>query len=328
VADVNAYNPTTDAWAALTSLPAKRKSGVAASLGGSLYYSSGALTSTTYKGTPGGRANQPPVAAFTTETDEGDPLTIHLDASGSTDDDGSIAAYTWAFGDGETGSGATASHTYAAPGTYAVKLTVTDDAGATDSTEQQITLEIDNNPVPIASFTAARDETNPLTFHFDASASTDDSGIASYAWDFGDGEAGSGKTASRTYATPGIYTVRLTVTDDGGAIASTEEEVSVTGISDPVEGPPGTVKEYALQPNYPNPFRGQTTVSYAIPTPSQVSITVFDALGRRVAVLVDGFQQIGRHEVVFDGSGLPNGMYFCRMRAGDFTQTQRMALTR
>lgn len=82
--------------------------------------------------------NEPPVAAFTA-TQTG-PLSVGVNASGSYDPDGTIVAYSWDFGDGQTGTGATASHTYATAGTYTITLTVTDDDGATSSTTRSVTL--------------------------------------------------------------------------------------------------------------------------------------------------------------------------------------------
>ncbi|MFC5743991.1 LamG-like jellyroll fold domain-containing protein [Actinomadura rugatobispora] len=81
--------------------------------------------------------NQPPTAAFTSACDQ---LACTFDASGSSDADGTVAGHAWDFGDGSTGTGATPSHTYAAAGEYTVKLTVTDDDGATGQVTHAVTV--------------------------------------------------------------------------------------------------------------------------------------------------------------------------------------------
>ena len=81
--------------------------------------------------------NQPPVAAFTSTAAN---LVASFDGSGSSDPDGTIASYGWVFGDATTGTGAKPSHTYAAAGTYSVKLTVTDNLGASSSVTKAVTV--------------------------------------------------------------------------------------------------------------------------------------------------------------------------------------------
>ncbi len=95
----------------------------------------------------------------------------------------------------------------------------------------------------------------------------------------------------------------------------------------------GAVPEaFALQQNYPNPFAALTTIRYALPEPAAVRLEVFDALGRRVAVLVDAEREAGHHEVVWDAArdatGLASGTYFYRLRAGDFTDVKRLVVVR
>ncbi|MEZ4702814.1 MAG: PKD domain-containing protein [Rhodothermales bacterium] len=85
----------------------------------------------------GGTGNNAPVASFTHSATD---LALSVDGSASSDSDGTIVSYAWTFGDGATGSGATASHTYAAAGTYTVALTVTDDEGATGTASQSVTV--------------------------------------------------------------------------------------------------------------------------------------------------------------------------------------------
>ena len=76
---------------------------------------------------------------------------------------------------------------------------------------------------------------------------------------------------------------------------------------------------FVLEQNYPNPFNPVTTIAYALPAPSDVSLTVFDALGRKVATLVEMPQGAGRHTVRFDAGSLPGGVYVYRLQAGSFT---------
>jgi len=180
--------------------------------------------------------NQPPTASFTATPSSGDaPLAVTFDGSGSSDPDGSIVTYNWAFGNGG-GTGMSPSHTYTSVGTYTVTLTVTDDDGATDSAStliQVTTAPVPNQP-PTASFTAAPTSGDaPLDVTFDGSGSSDpDGSIASYDWDFGDGAVGTGISPSYTYDTFGNYTVTLTVTDDGIPAESDSTNMTIT-VTDP-----------------------------------------------------------------------------------------------
>jgi subtilisin len=81
--------------------------------------------------------NEPPIAAFTTTCSD---LSCNFDGSASSDPDGSIVSYIWNFGDGNTGSGVTTSHTFATAGSYFVTLTVTDNNDATDADTQSVTV--------------------------------------------------------------------------------------------------------------------------------------------------------------------------------------------
>ncbi|MEM8487633.1 MAG: T9SS type A sorting domain-containing protein [Bacteroidota bacterium] len=83
-----------------------------------------------------------------------------------------------------------------------------------------------------------------------------------------------------------------------------------------------------LETGYPNPFSTQTLIRYAIPKPGPVRLEVFDALGRRVRVLVDAQQTAGWHEALFTRRDLAAGVYFYRLQAGEFTATQSIIVQR
>jgi len=161
-----------------------------------------------------------PTAAFTTSPSAPRVnVPMFFNAESSSDADGSIEAYDWDFGDGTTSDeGPLTTHTYLAPETYTVTLKVTDNDGVTATTST--TVVVVGNTDPTASFTA---DPNPASLDqeiaFDATASTDgtDGEIVSYHWNFGDGETSNvGPLVRHQYATPGIFEVFLTVTDNEG----------------------------------------------------------------------------------------------------------------
>ena len=86
--------------------------------------------------------------------------------------------------------------------------------------------------------------------------------------------------------------------------------------------------KFELLQNYPNPFNPSTTISYALPQRSHVTLTVFNTLGQQVATLVNGEMEAGNHKVTLDATGLASGICFCTLRAGEFRETRRMILLR
>ena len=101
-------------------------------------------------------------------------------------------------------------------------------------------------------------------------------------------------------------------------------QVVISSIAD-LAGIPAVIE---LGQNYPNPFNPSTTIRYGLPNRYHVTLTVFNTLGQQVAILQDGEQDAGYHEVRFEGSGLSSAVYFYRLRAGDFTETKRLLLLR
>jgi len=181
-------------------------------------------------------ANQPPNATFTVSPSSGLPGTwFTFSASSSSDPDGSITSYIWNFGDGTTGSGVTVYNNYSAAGVYTVQLTITDNDGATDTYTQPVVVTAAANQLPNAAFSVSPSSGQPGTwFTFSASASSDPDGtITSYVWHFGDGNTDSGITAYNSYAASGVYTVQLTVTDNGGGTDTTTQIVSVQAATAP-----------------------------------------------------------------------------------------------
>jgi PKD repeat protein len=189
--------------------------------------------------------NSPPVA------DAGGPYTgeegseATCDGTGSSDPDGDSLTYAWDFGDGNTGSGSAASHTYADNGVYTVSLTVTDPDGAAST--QSTTATIANVAPAVGRIEAPGDPVQLGTGDVRAMADFVDLGEAdthTAAWNWGDGATapgtvdealGSGSVDDcHAYTQAGIYTITLTVTDDDGDSGQSEFQYVV--VYDPEGG--------------------------------------------------------------------------------------------
>ena len=88
----------------------------------------------------------------------------------------------------------------------------------------------------------------------------------------------------------------------------------------------GLIISYELKQNFPNPFNPITTIDYALPSRSEVSLIIFDLRGREVVRLVDEEKPAGLHSARWDASNASSGIYFYRLTAGDFVQTRKMVL--
>ena len=166
--------------------------------------------------------NQLPTAMFSASVSG---LVATFSSAGSSDPDGTISSYAWDFGDGSTSSSQNPNHTYAAGGSYAVVLTVTDNDGGTNSVSHTIT-PVAPNQAPTAAFTSSQQK---LVASFDSSGSSDPDGtISSYSWDFGDGATSTSAKPSHTYSAAGTYQVSLTVTDNQGSASTVTHPVTVS----------------------------------------------------------------------------------------------------
>jgi len=96
---------------------------------------------------------------------------------------------------------------------------------------------------------------------------------------------------------------------------------------------PEMPKTYALAQNHPNPFNASTEIRYQIPEDGQVTVKIFNTMGQQVRILLDEDQGAGEYVVTWDGrddggQDVASGLYFCRLSAGNFSKTTKMALVR
>ena len=171
-----------------------------------------------------------PVFTFVPEDPEAF-VPVRFDGRASTASRGAtITSYSWDFGDGTSGSGATTSHSYSAPGAYGVRLTVTDSQGISATSAAQV-ITVDGGSTPTATFVFSPTEPvsgNPVFFNGTLSRPGPGHSIVRYRWNWGDGTSnGSGSTTSHTFAATGSYIVVLTVTDEVGQTATASQTVDI-----------------------------------------------------------------------------------------------------
>ena len=281
--------------------------------------------------------NMPPNAAFTFSC-------TNLDCDftdQSTDSDGSIVSWSWDFGDTGSSSSQNPSHTYGADGTYTVELTVTDNEGATDMVSQPVTVTSGGGfPISLA---VGFHTQGPNTLA-DLSWSPADGGkvdvsrgdsIIRRTNDDGAYSDNLGRNPSGTF----IYQVCETDSGDcsntasitflnGDPIASADGSSAAAqadATNDSASGLPETVE---LTGAYPNPFNPTSTITFALAERGPIELSVYNTLGQRVAILASGVQDAGRHDVRFDASSLPSGVYVYTLRAEGQLLTGRLLLVK
>jgi uncharacterized repeat protein (TIGR02543 family) len=118
----------------------------------------------------------------------------------------------------------------------------------------------------------------------------------------------------------------ITVNTTGTAGSTKNVEVRQTQYTDVWDLDIGIPVTFNLSQNYPNPFNPNTKIRYGLSKEGFVKITVYDFIGKETAILVNGLQSVGYHEVDFNASNLPSGVYFYQLRAGNFILTKKLVL--
>lgn len=107
-----------------------------------------------------------------------------------------------------------------------------------------------------------------------------------------------------------------------GFVFYNEDSVIVTSVDDQFQ----LVENFYLYQNYPNPFNPKTIISWDAPVASRNTLKVYDILGNEIATLVNEYKAAGRHQVEFDATGLPSGVYVYKLTAGSFISSKKMVV--
>ncbi len=183
------------------------------------------------------------------------------------------------------------------------------------------------NRKPVADFRISKRDINASQSvdFFDQSSYTP----TSWNWTFTGGTPSSSTSQNPSgivYNTQGIYEVKLIAINSYGSDTLTKTSYVFVSQGVGITGNNTIVKDYKLEQNYPNPFNPTTNIRYELPKSGFVKIIVFDALGKEIKTIVNEKQSAGTYNLTFDGSNLPSGVYFYRLRAGDYVETKKLVL--
>ncbi len=177
-------------------------------------------------------ANVAPTAALTGDTSGAEGAALSWSCATSDPGADDVVSVSWDFGDGQTGAGSAASHTFADDGSYVVTCIATDDYGDTGS--DAVTVLVANEAPTITSTTVPASGTEGETLDFEVVVTDPGTGDSlSVSWDFGDGAIATGTSASHSFDDDGSYTVTVTVCDDSSD-CDTSSSVVAIGNADPV----------------------------------------------------------------------------------------------
>lgn len=140
-----------------------------------------------------------------------------------------------------------------------------------------------------------------------------------------------GTATSKTLTFPrhsASYYWRVIASDGQMTITSSEYRRVIVTFTTPVKEGKRPEGEYGLEQNFPNPFNPATNIVYAIPKSGYVRLAVYNLLGQEVALIFEGVQNAGAHELEFKNSELPSGIYFYRIMADDFVETKKLTILR
>jgi L-ascorbate metabolism protein UlaG (beta-lactamase superfamily) len=111
-------------------------------------------------------------------------------------------------------------------------------------------------------------------------------------------------------------------------IVKNGESIALSNTASFVENIPASPATFSLEQNYPNPFNPSTIIKFQLPVSGEISLAVYDLLGRQVAVLVSEKLAAGRYSREWNAADIPSGIYFCRLNAARFVQTRKIILVK
>ena len=246
---------------------------------------------------------------------------------------GVINEWNWTFGDGSTSQTQNPAHTYTEPGEYQIGLTVTGPGGSDTKTISGY-IQVGVIDPPQASFSAdPLSGYAPLTVQFTNTSTGSD---LNYKWYFGDYSVENGGTSTEmhpayTYQEPGTYSVILTAIGPDSSHVNLQHNLIQVLESTRVGDANVIPDDFAVHQNHPNPFNMDTRIRYDLPESGMITISVYDARGKKVKTLIRETKSPGQHSIHWNGTDqanqvVPSGIYIVKMVTDSYTGQVKVLL--
>ncbi len=277
-------------------------------------------------------------AAFVTDSTLGrDRMTVQFSDISVVDPADPVTSWQWDFDNNGSVDATTkdASFLYSAPGTYTVRLRIANGTGADTMIAHQLVrvLRPKSSPVLTSSFPSGADtsiaKNGKVNFRVNI-IDTSDSPVT-YVWKRNSAVVGSSTntysyTSSQFLPAPRVDTFSVTISNDFFSIQRTWL-INILNTTSSVRED-RMVPTNQLAQNYPNPFNPVTIIEFALEKESNVTMRLYDSVGRELRTLVRGKFGSGRHRIEFDGSDLSSGTYFYKLVSDSFSETKKLILSK
>ncbi len=262
-----------------------------------------------------------------------DSCTVKFEDASSSGLGTTITSYHWSFGDGDTSIVKNPTHEYDFSGRYMVCLTIegVNSGGIKCKDKQCRFVDVkgcgkDTTRCRLSSKFEYKNDSTNFTFDNNSIAGKGTT-ITSYKWTFGDGDSSLVENPTHTYAKKGKYLVCLTIEGVNTASGTKCKDRECRTIDTRHPHREGIVEEEekSILQFYPNPAQDQVNINYTIPAAGQVNIEVTDIQGRILAVIQNGYQAAGSHNVIWNVAVHP-GWYLISIRTDAGTEQKRLLI--
>ncbi|MEA3316866.1 MAG: PKD domain-containing protein, partial [Bacteroidota bacterium] len=247
---------------------------------------------------------------------------------------GNPDTWEWDFGDESTSTQQNPSHTYNQSGYYMIVLHAINSTTNCESYKYDyINVSAGNNGIQAiftyfidTTDTGAKPEGNPVDM-----IGIGHGGGAQLSWSYGDSQVKNSNevntttlTPTHVYQEPGKYECCLTISDPIIDQSDTYcDTIEIAGTAQSINNKLNNQFEFVT---YPNPMKSYTNIKFKLPKTSEVSIAIYDAIGNKVADMINTYKPAGEHHILWKNSKLSSGIYYIKLTINDTSVTRKLII--